>query len=496
VGVGVAVLAAAAGCVGEPSGTPDRDGGTGGDGAVQDPDAAAAGIGTWDDPIPITALPFQWEGDTTVAPADMFDAYACAPATDERGGEFVFVFDAAEPQQVRAAVDDVAGDEVDVDVHVLSAALAEACTARDNVAVTVGLDAGRWYFAVDTWTDGAGDEKPGPFVFTLTAAGGGGGGDCLTNPITCEDGDAPVPASVPVEPPGVGGCPAGMTVIDDGGAGFCIDRWEASLAEELGGGELAAWSPYATPGATPVRALSAPGVVPQGYITQVQATAACEAAGKRLCTDDEWLRACRGADDNVYPYGATREDGWCNDARECHPVVQYFETGADWIWSELGNSCINQMPDGLAETGAYPLCETGDGVFDMMGNLHEWTADPEGTFRGGFYVDTVINGEGCLYRTTAHAVSHWDYSTGFRCCADAGSLPVDEEPAQPSEPGSPVAANDASNPELASSASAPSPIEGAAFRKRQVSGLFDDEGLSLEAAHADLTADRNSYYPV
>ncbi len=40
-------------------------------------------------------------------------------------------------------------------------------------------------------------------------------------------------------------------------------------------------------------------------------------------------------------------------------------------------------------------------------------------FRGGFYADTKINGEGCLYRTTAHGFTHWDYSTGFRCCADA-----------------------------------------------------------------------------
>ena len=35
----------------------------------------------------------------------------------------------------------------------------------------------------------------------------------------------------------------------------------------------------------------------------------------------------------------------------------------------------------------------------------------------GYYVDTVINGNGCLYATTAHATSYWDYSTGFRCCA-------------------------------------------------------------------------------
>ncbi|RLB58803.1 MAG: hypothetical protein DRI90_16250 [Deltaproteobacteria bacterium] len=73
---------------------------------------------------------------------------------------------------------------------------------------------------------------------------------------------------------------------------------------------------------------------------------------------------------------------------------------------------------GLALTGSHPGCTGGEGLFDMMGNLHEWTADPLGTFRGGFYVDTVINGEGCLYVTTAHDVLHWDYSTRFRCCAD------------------------------------------------------------------------------
>ena len=73
--------------------------------------------------------------------------------------------------------------------------------------------------------------------------------------------------------------------------------------------------------------------------------------------------------------------------------------------------------DATDETGANPGCVSEDGVFDMMGNLHEWTADPAGTFRGGFFVDTKINGEGCLYRTTAHNTLHWDYSTGFRCCA-------------------------------------------------------------------------------
>jgi hypothetical protein len=52
----------------------------------------------------------------------------------------------------------------------------------------------------------------------------------------------------------------------------------------------------------------------------------------------------------------------------------------------------------------------------MVGNLHEWTAASSGTFRGGYYLDTKINGEGCDYRTTAHDARYHDYSTGFRCC--------------------------------------------------------------------------------
>mgnify|MGYP001949009428 CR=1 FL=1 len=57
-------------------------------------------------------------------------------------------------------------------------------------------------------------------------------------------------------------------------------------------------------------------------------------------------------------------------------------------------------------------------TYDLHGNLHEWIADPAGTFKGGFYVDAVINGSGCAYTTTAHTFDYHDYSTGFRCCAD------------------------------------------------------------------------------
>ncbi len=237
---------------------------------------------------------------------------------------------------------------------------------------------------------------------------------CLISPIVCEATDLPLVNGVPTAPPGAGGCTAGMARVDT----FCIDRWEAALVAVGASGELAAWSPYAAPGSARVRAVSGPGLVPQGYITQRQAAAACVEAGKRLCSDTEWLRACRGSAGSTFPYGNTREANRCNDDRTCHPAIQYFETTANWIWSELGHPCLNQLPAGLASTGAYDACQSADGMYDMMGNLHEWTADPSGTFRGGFYVDTELNGPGCLYKTTAHNVDHWDYSTGFRCCAD------------------------------------------------------------------------------
>jgi sulfatase modifying factor 1 len=229
----------------------------------------------------------------------------------------------------------------------------------------------------------------------------------------CEDGDTPTPNGVWAEEPYDDRCPPGMIWVT---AALCIDRYEAHLVD-IEDGEPRPWSPFRSPGDRAVRAASVEGAVPQGYINGVQAGRACAAASKRLCTNDEWLRACQGPQGRTYPYGNARQDGVCNDSRAQHPAVEYFGTSADWIFSELDHPCLNQLPDGLAPTGQHPGCATAEGAFDMMGNLHEWTSDPAGTFRGGFYVDTRRNGEGCLYRTTAHDVNHWDYSTGFRCCA-------------------------------------------------------------------------------
>ena len=94
----------------------------------------------------------------------------------------------------------------------------------------------------------------------------------------------------------------------------------------------------------------------------------------------------------------------------------------DNVWHKLNDPRLGQVDGALAKTGSHGDCTNGYGVLDMMGNIHEWVKTPasvpRGTFCGGYYLDTSINGDGCKYRTRAHAHDYHDYSTGFRCCAD------------------------------------------------------------------------------
>lgn len=84
----------------------------------------------------------------------------------------------------------------------------------------------------------------------------------------------------------------------------------------------------------------------------------------------------------------------------------------------MNNPQLNQLPDTVDLTGANAECVTPEGVFDLVGNLHEWTSDVSGTFRGGSYVEAYINGSGYSYVTTAHSTYYHNFSTGFRCCMD------------------------------------------------------------------------------
>jgi formylglycine-generating enzyme len=243
--------------------------------------------------------------------------------------------------------------------------------------------------------------------------------------------------------PGGGRCGADM--VDVGGR-FCIDRYEASLVDV----RLArAISPYfaprradaqsaldafvnTTPRSAPElprppgwelmeafepKALSVPGVTPNGYVSGLLAARACENAGKRLCSAAEWVTACRGERNQQFPYGSSYEPGACNVYREAHPAtVLWGNASRNHLDPRLNlvNAATGPL---LRRTGETSRCRSDwgpDAVFDMVGNLDEWVDEPGGAFLGGFYARATMNG--CDARVTQHPPAFFDYSTGVRCC--------------------------------------------------------------------------------
>lgn len=214
-------------------------------------------------------------------------------------------------------------------------------------------------------------------------------------------------------------CPDDMANVDDR---YCVDLFEASLVEIAADGTTTPWPAVQTPDpARTYRAESAEGVVPQAYISGAQAAAACGAASKRLCQPVEWRHACGGSAKTTYPYGTVHAAGKCND-RGKSPMLALYPQVAQGFHvvgaTEMNDPRLDQLPGTVAKAGEFADCVNDFGIHDMVGNLHEWTADPNGTFQGGYYLDTSQNGDGCSYRTAAHDFAYHDYSTGFRCCAD------------------------------------------------------------------------------
>ncbi len=224
-------------------------------------------------------------------------------------------------------------------------------------------------------------------------------------------------------------CPSDMTLVGH----TCVDKWEGSLVEVQADGSEVPFSAHEAPNGHNVRAISRPSVTPQAHISMNEAQRACKASGKRLCHAPEWKSACKGPEHTRYPYGASREPNACVDTNRTSPMAVLHNGEHDA--ATMNDPEANQLSNTVEPTGSAAECTNSYGVYDMVGNVHEWADD--GAFHGGYYLDTKLNGEGCEYTTTAHAKAYYDYSTGFRCCADEGTLEdaaPEEAPPPPPKP--------------------------------------------------------------
>ncbi len=216
--------------------------------------------------------------------------------------------------------------------------------------------------------------------------------------------------------PAAGGCPDDMVAVGD----FCIDRVEASMWRRVDGGKLvcaavqaavdqakaapfnwtdgdfAVWyggghptcagagekpdlcqyeqfgsppscsnwnscddypEPHNGNFEAPLFSCAIVGVGPARACTWFQAQQACVFAGKRLCTNAEWQGAAAGTPD---PHLADPGD----DSEPCNIWANSKPTGSEWA-----------TPNQTTKTGSAKQCVSSHGVYDMVGNLMELTAD-------------------------------------------------------------------------------------------------------------------------
>lgn len=115
-------------------------------------------------PIPLDSFPAVDSRDTSEAPGATVDDYACAPGTDESGGEVFYAVTVPGPGILTADVDD--GD-ADIDLHLLADTDPDSCFARAHERLAWYVEAGTWILVADTWVDGDGVPQQGAYTVTV-----------------------------------------------------------------------------------------------------------------------------------------------------------------------------------------------------------------------------------------------------------------------------------------------------------------------------------------
>ncbi len=141
------------------------------------------------------------------------------------------------------------------------------------------------------------------------------------------------------------------------------------------------------------------GAIQLTNVTREAALAACTEQGKRLCSELEWERACKGEANHRYEYGDTYRAARCG-------------TGANPV---------------LRPSGIRVACRSDYGARDLHGGAWEWTASDWGrgsasglgSLRGGNSPDGELVGRCANAR--AQKPDQPSGSVGFRCCAGASN---------------------------------------------------------------------------
>lgn len=229
--------------------------------------------------------------------------------------------------------------------------------------------------------------------------------------------------------------PAHQVTLD----AFWLDRYEVTNQEYLGFLQATSTVPprYWEDGHYP----SGQELYPVVGVRWKDAQAYCEWAGKRLPTEAEWEKACRGTIGQIYPWG--------NSANNLQGNVSPLPEGPHpdmWedAWVLLTTAPDRNLP-ALKPVGSYPRGVSPYGVYDLVGNASEWVADYY-NWDGYWQVSTsnplvveppwnhVVRGSAWLMpygsllggydvnRCTARSSSHGDTSDprmGFRCALSA-----------------------------------------------------------------------------
>lgn len=125
-------------------------------------------------------------------------------------------------------------------------------------------------------------------------------------------------------------------------------------------------------------------------VTWSDANKFCQWRGARLPTEKEWEKAARGEKGLEFPWG----NDW-------NPKIT--NTGDDAEWEE-----------GIAPVGAYPNNASPYGIYDMSGNVWEWTADWYDAIPGSDYTTEEYGKKNRVIKGGSGGMGHYAISYFYR----------------------------------------------------------------------------------